>query len=64
VQRIHLTQDTKCLRAFVKQSKNVKRPLYRLEGNNAERRYSFYSFLTSVLDGVSGQCHAPVVLTP
>jgi hypothetical protein len=21
--------------------------------------YSFYSFLTSALDGVSGQCHAP-----
>jgi hypothetical protein len=29
-----------------------------------ERRYSFYSFLTSALDGVSGQRHAPAALLP
>jgi hypothetical protein len=27
-------------------------------------RYSSYSFLTSALDGVSGQCHAPAALYP
>jgi hypothetical protein len=27
-----------------------------------ERHYSFYSFLTSALDGVNGQHHAPAVL--
>jgi hypothetical protein len=27
-----------------------------------ERKYSFYSFITSALDGVSGQCHAPAKL--
>jgi hypothetical protein len=27
-----------------------------------ERRYSSYSFLTSALDGVSGQRHAPAAL--
>jgi hypothetical protein len=29
-----------------------------------ERQYSSYSFLTSALDGVSGQCHAPAALYP
>jgi hypothetical protein len=29
-----------------------------------ERRYSSYSFLTSALDGVSGQHHAPAALYP
>jgi hypothetical protein len=29
-----------------------------------ERTYSSYSFLTSALDGVSGQCHAPAALCP
>jgi hypothetical protein len=28
------------------------------------RRYSSYSFTTSVLDGVSGQHHAPAALSP
>jgi hypothetical protein len=29
-----------------------------------ERSYSSYSFLTSTLDGVSGQLHAPAALCP
>jgi hypothetical protein len=29
-----------------------------------ERRYSSYSFLTSALDGVSGQCHHQPRFTP
>jgi hypothetical protein len=29
-----------------------------------DRMYSSYSFLTSVLDGVSGQRHAPAALCP
>jgi hypothetical protein len=29
-----------------------------------ERRYSSYSILTSTLDGVSGQRHAPAALCP
>jgi hypothetical protein len=34
----------------------------RHEGVWVERRYSSYSFLTSPLDGVSGQRHAPAAL--
>jgi hypothetical protein len=29
-----------------------------------ERKYSSYSFMTSALDGVSGQSHAPQRFTP
>jgi hypothetical protein len=29
-----------------------------------ERKYSSYSFMTSALDGVSGQRHAPAALCP
>jgi len=29
-----------------------------------ERIYSSYSFKTPILDGVSGQCHAPAALNP
>jgi hypothetical protein len=29
-----------------------------------EKRYSSYSFTTSAVDGVSGQCHAPTELYP
>jgi hypothetical protein len=29
-----------------------------------ERKYSSYSFITSSLDGVSGQCHAPAAFYP
>jgi hypothetical protein len=37
---------------------------YRHAGKDGERRHSSYSFLTSALDGVSGQSHAPVALNP
>jgi len=33
-------------------------------GTNGVRRCSSYLFLTSALDGVSSQCHAPVALYP
>jgi hypothetical protein len=33
-------------------------------GAKGERSYSFYSFMTSALDGVSGQRHAPAALYP
>jgi hypothetical protein len=35
---------------------------YRHTGDKGESSHSSYSFLTSVLDGVSGQCHAPAAL--
>jgi hypothetical protein len=37
---------------------------YRHAGNKGERRYSFYSFTTSALDGVSSRRHAPASLYP
>jgi hypothetical protein len=37
-------------------------PSTRHRGAWGERRYSSYSFSTSALDGVSGQCHAPAAL--
>jgi hypothetical protein len=36
--------------------------LQRHVGDKEERRYSSYSFLTSVLDGFSGQRRAPAAL--
>jgi hypothetical protein len=42
----------------------VKLPRYRYAGDKGERKYSSYSFLTSALDGVSGQRHAPVLSLP
>jgi hypothetical protein len=32
--------------------------------DNRERMYSSYSFLTSALEGVSGQSHSPAALYP
>jgi hypothetical protein len=37
---------------------------YRHSRKKRDRRYSFYSFLTSALDRVSGQRHAPTALCP
>jgi hypothetical protein len=37
---------------------------YSHEGAEVERRYSAYSFLTSALYGMSGQCHVPAALYP
>jgi hypothetical protein len=44
--------------------KQEKLSLYRHEGDKGERKYSSYSFLTSALDGVSGQRHAPASIYP
>jgi hypothetical protein len=37
---------------------------YGHEGANGESSYNSYSFLTSALDGVNGQRHAPPRFTP
>jgi hypothetical protein len=37
---------------------------YSYEGEKGERKYNSYSFLTSILDWVSGQRHAPAALYP
>jgi hypothetical protein len=42
----------------------VKLVSYRHAGEKRERNYSSYSFLTSALDGVSGQRHGPAALYP
>jgi hypothetical protein len=39
--------------------KKTRSPTTHLWRRKGERRYSSYSFMTSVLDGVSGQRHAP-----
>jgi hypothetical protein len=44
--------------------KKQSSPATRHGGAWRERRYSSYSFLTSALDGVSGQRHAPAALCP
>jgi hypothetical protein len=44
--------------------KSKSSPATRHEGKCGERRYSSYSYLTSALDGVSGQRHAPAALYP
>jgi hypothetical protein len=44
--------------------KKQSSPATRHGGAWGERRYSSYSFLTSALDGVSGQRHAPAALYP
>jgi hypothetical protein len=44
---------------MVKQSHNTS-----MEAQEERRRYSSYSFLTSALDGVSGQRHTPAALCP
>jgi hypothetical protein len=38
--------------------------LHAMVAPGGERRYSSYSFLTTTLDGVSGQRHAPAALCP
>jgi hypothetical protein len=42
----------------------MKLSRYRRTGDKGERGYISYSFLTSALDGVSGQRHAPTALYP
>jgi hypothetical protein len=48
---------------YVKKSK-VKLSRYTPWRHMGERRYSSYSYLSSALDGVSGQHHAPAALYP
>jgi hypothetical protein len=42
----------------------VKLSRYSHAGDEGKRKYSFYSFLISALDGPSGQRHAPEALYP
>jgi hypothetical protein len=44
--------------------KEIKLSHNRYVGDKGERKYSFYSFLISALDGVSIQRHAPTLLYP
>jgi hypothetical protein len=46
----------------LKSYKKVKLSLYRHTDTKGESKYSSYSFLTSALDGVSGQLHSPAEL--
>jgi hypothetical protein len=39
-------------------------PLHAMEALGGERIYSSFSFMTSALDGESGQRHAPAALLP
>jgi hypothetical protein len=51
-------------RAVIRKKKAKAVPLQSTEVLGVERRYSSYSFLTSELDGVGGQRHAPAALYP
>jgi hypothetical protein len=44
--------------------KQIKQSFNRHVEAGGERRYSFYSFTTSALDGVTGQRHDPGALYP
>jgi hypothetical protein len=46
------------------ETKTVKLSRYHHAGDTEERKYSSYSFLTSALDGMNGQRHAPATLYP
>jgi hypothetical protein len=55
------------IRAFGNSKKPKKQTLIkytRKAGAKEERKYSSYSFLTSALDGVSGERHVPAVFYP
>jgi hypothetical protein len=58
--RVGTNQSNSSYNLTLKQSS----PATRHEGAWWERRYSFYSFLTSAVDGVSGQRHASTALCP
>jgi hypothetical protein len=53
-----------CSGTALASGKNVQLSRYSDARAKGERKYSFYSFLTSALVGVSGQRHAPAVLYP
>jgi hypothetical protein len=44
---------------MIRNCNTIKLSRYRHSGHKGERKYSSYSFLTSALDRVSGQHHAP-----
>jgi hypothetical protein len=50
--------------AFVRRTRKVSCPATRHGGVWGGRRYSSYSFLTSALDWVSSQRHAPAAIYP
>jgi hypothetical protein len=56
-----VTRNTSCWNSI---SKKLKLSHYTPRRRLGERRYSSYSFLTSALDGVSGQRHAPAAIYP
>jgi hypothetical protein len=64
----HATRDTYVYKQVFTPSapggSNQSSPATRHRGAWGERRYSSYSFMTSALDGVSGQLHAPAALCP
>ena len=49
---------------FLIQDKGKGHPITGHEGPEVEERYSFILSLTSALDGVGGQRHAPAALPP
>jgi hypothetical protein len=52
------------LRLLRKSKKKTKLCCYRRAGTQGKSTHSSYSFLTSALDGVSGQPHGPAALYP
>jgi hypothetical protein len=53
--------DVKCIWSYIPKRKAVPLPPCRRQG---ERLYSSYSFLTSILYGMSGQRHALIARSP
>jgi hypothetical protein len=54
--------DINCI--YLNKGKDKVHPSRDHEGPEGEQRYSSILSLTSALDGVGGQCHAPAVLPP
>jgi hypothetical protein len=61
-QRLFVYLRVLLLQKSIKEAKEIAQ--YTYGGAGGERMYSSYSFTTSVLDGVSGQRHAPAALYP
>jgi hypothetical protein len=58
----HCVQKTLSVKQRSLKAKAV--PLHAMKALGGEKRYSSYSSMTSALDGVSGQHHAPAALCP
>jgi hypothetical protein len=57
--------SVRCSNNITREKKSkVKLSCYRHVDIKGEKTYSSYSLLTTTLDGVSGQCHAPAALYP